>query len=114
MYDIKYKEANWDLFVEESFGKRTYDTLLMFNYNANNIKKMVEFYWNVLNVDEILKNNNDTSDKGLLDLKHMILLDSIARIQSLIETLLVLLDSLESGYSQVASNVAFYPSQKPR
>ncbi len=114
MYDIKYKESNWELFIEESFGKHTYDTLLMFNYNANNIKRMIELYWNILNLDDILKNNNEISDKGLLDLKHMILLDSITRIQSLIETLLVLLDSLESGYSQVAKNVAFYPSQKPR
>jgi hypothetical protein len=102
------------LFLEESFGKNTYDTLLMFNNNANNIKRMIELYWNILNLDDILKNNKEISDKELLDLKHMILLDSIARIQSLIETLLILLDSLESGYSHVASNVAFYPFKKPR
>jgi hypothetical protein len=65
MYDIKHKESNWVLFLEESFGKNTYDTLLMFNNNANNIKRMIELYWNILNLDDILKNNKEISDKEL-------------------------------------------------
>ena len=69
MDDIKHKESNWVLFIEESFGKNTYDTLLMFNNNANNIKRMIELYWNILNLDDILKNNNEISDKELLNLK---------------------------------------------
>ena len=65
MYDIKHKESNGVLFLEESFGKNTYDTLLMFNNNANNIKRMIELYWNILNLDDILKNNKEISDKEL-------------------------------------------------
>lgn len=110
MTDINYKESQWDLFVEESFGKHTYATLLLFNHNAHNIKKMIEFYWNLLTSDKTLNNNENSSKKESVNLKHMVLLDSIAKIQSLIETLLVLIDSLEEDYSHLANNVAFYNS----
>lgn len=69
MTDINYKESQWDLFVEESFGKHTYATLLLFNHNAHNIKKMIEFYWNLLTSDKTLNNNENSSKKRISKFK---------------------------------------------
>jgi len=97
----------------DKFGKATHITLYMLAANFSNIKQIIPLYLAMaIKIDEFLK--PETHSRVKLRTQQFIFLDTITKIQTLIETVFVLIEALSRGYSSVPEVMTKYDQSLPR
>ncbi len=104
------KRSKCDSFVNsEKFGMPTYATLHLFKTNINYVLETTKFYWKVIDdIDQYVK--AEATKQTKLRYQQHIALDIIIKVQTLIESTLVLVEALSQGYDKVPNLVTNYSS----
>lgn len=102
------KDKSYSFVNSEKFGMATYATLHLFKTNINYALETTKFYWKVIDdIDQYVK--ADTPKQMRIRSQQHIALDIIIRVQTLIESTLVLVEALSQGYDKVPNLVTKYP-----
>lgn len=108
------KKAQCKSFIDsDKFGKATHITLYMLAANFSKIKETILFYLSTaIDIDKFIK--PATHPRVKLRIQQFIFLDTITKTQTLIETVLVLIEALSRGYSSVPELMTKYDQSLPR
>ena len=92
----------------KKFGIDTWTTIYHFGLNVLNIISSIELYG--ILIEKLDKNNlvSTHNAEDIIRIKQQIVLDVIMKTQILIESTLVLIHSLSTGYHAVARNMTYY------
>ena len=109
MSEIAHNKAEVLSFIgSEKFGMDAWTTLYHFGLNTQNIILTIELYGVLiekLDTDNLLANHNIDD---MVRIKQHIVLDVIMKTQILIESTLVLIHCLSTGYRTLARNMTYY------
>jgi hypothetical protein len=110
------KEQQWESFRDgPQFGMHTWTTLQFFEANMHQLLETSRIYLalalkiqdgNIMSLLEVNYSN------GILS--QYLILDVIAKIQTIIETTLVLIEAISNGYSSIAKTMTYYDQRLPR
>jgi hypothetical protein len=105
------KKARSREFIKTKVTWATFTELMLFNRNAANLLNVIRLEKTLL--DKLEKNEIDhgLSNESLLETKHLLLTDILAKIMMLIEGLMVLIESISNpkkGYPKLAEEMACY------
>lgn len=97
----------------DKFGKATHITLYMLAANFGKIQQTILLYLSIaMEIDKFIK--PATHPRVKLRTQQFIFLDTITKTQTLIETVLVLIEALSCGYSSVPELMTKYDQSLPR
>jgi len=103
------KDKSYSFVNSEKFGMATYATLHLFKTNINYALETTKFYWKVIDdIDQYVK--AEATKQTRLRYQQHIALDIIIKVQTLIESTLVLVEALSQGYDKVPNLVTNYSS----
>ena len=102
------KRKALDFISSSKFGIDTFRTIFLFRLNANTIISTVELYGHLIDKLETYGLLIDPDKIEIIRIKQQITLDSIMKIEILIESLLVLVHSLSREYRYVAPLMTYY------
>jgi len=98
-------------FIKAKVTEATFTVLALFNRNAGNLLNAIRLEKILLDKLDKEEIDHGLSNDFLLEAKHFLLMDSLAKIMMLIEGLIVLIESISNpkkGYPKVAEEMAYY------
>lgn len=115
MLSLQDKEQQWESFRDSpKFGRHTWITTQLFDINARHLIETVGFYLTLASKKQDRRLTLFLEEDGNNGTRSQyIVLDAIAKIQTLIETTLVLIEAISHGYSSIAKTMAYYDQRLP-
>jgi hypothetical protein len=114
-FSLSERRQKWQSFMDsQEFGKHTWNTLHLLNSNSYLIKKTIRIYLKLIEGSHIESISDNIEGIHLLRIKQHIVLDCIAKLQSVIETTLVLIHALSDAYGTIAEFMSFYDLRLPK
>jgi hypothetical protein len=102
----QHRNRNFQNFIKSNkFGQHTWTTLFTYRMNCKIVIKTIELYSNLL---QQKLSTTKHSSVDILRIKQQLYLDTISKISILIESFLVLIDSLSHSYGLVSKNMLGY------
>jgi hypothetical protein len=95
-------------------GLQDRNSLILFNFNTIFSLRNIEVYLTLTEGTYLTSVLKDTSQHDLIRYRQYIVLDCITKLQTIIESLMVLLYSLSKGYTSVSEILSHYDPQMPR
>lgn len=95
----------------KDFGIDTYRVIVLFKFNISIIIRTLKLYSTFIFNDKLLPLLDNPDDQTIQSIKQQMVLDTIMKLQILIESFIVLIHSLHDGYKVVPHNMTFYSQE---